>query len=124
MHRSLAATRGAAAAVAVIERERGIVRFAGVGNVCATIELAGATRSAVSHHGTLGHDVLRFQEFTYPWSPASILVLHSDGVSARWRLGDSPGLAARDPALIAGVLLRDHQRERDDATVLVVKDSP
>ena len=32
-----------------------------------------------------------------------------------------PGLAARDPALIAGVLYRDFCRGRDDATVVVAK---
>ncbi len=34
-----------------------------------------------------------------------------------------PGLAQRDPALIAGVLYRDFGRGRDDATVVVAKAS-
>jgi hypothetical protein len=48
-------------------------------------------------------------------------VLHSDGLSARWSLEDYPGLAERDPALIAGVLFRDFGRDRDDAVVVAVR---
>jgi hypothetical protein len=38
---------------------------------------------------------------------------------SRWSLEDYPGLAARDPAVIAGVLYRDFSRRRDDVTVVV-----
>jgi hypothetical protein len=34
-----------------------------------------------------------------------------------------PGLLARHPALMAGVLFRDFARERDDATALVLRDT-
>jgi hypothetical protein len=49
-----------------------------------------------------------------------VLILHSDGLSARWDLDDYAGLRRRHPALIAGVLFRDHRRLRDDASVVVV----
>ena len=38
----------------------------------------------------------------------------------RWNLADYPGLALRHPAVIAAVLLRDFDRGRDDATVVVL----
>jgi hypothetical protein len=47
--------------------------------------------------------------------------MHSDGVQSRWDLSKYPGLLSRQAAVIAGVLLRDFRRERDDASVLVVK---
>jgi hypothetical protein len=43
-------------------------------------------------------------------------------VNTRWDLSTFPGLINRKPMLIAGVLLRDFRRERDDASVLVVKE--
>jgi hypothetical protein len=61
----------------------------------------------------------KVQEFTYPWLPGALLVLHSDGLASQWRL--SPGLAAKDPSLIAGVLYRDFQRGRDDVTVVAAR---
>jgi hypothetical protein len=47
------------------------------------------------------------------------VVMHSDGVSARWSLSAYPGLFVRHAAVIAGILYRDHARSRDDATVVV-----
>ena len=41
--------------------------------------------------------------------------MHSDGLSASWAAERYAGLLARDPALLAGVLYRDHARGRDDA---------
>jgi hypothetical protein len=50
------------------------------------------------------------------------LVLHSDGIATQWDLARYPGLPSRDPSLIAGVLYRDFKRDRDDATVIVIKE--
>jgi anti-sigma regulatory factor (Ser/Thr protein kinase) len=122
IHLGLRATRGAAVALAEIDRRRGVIRFAGVGNIAATVISDGKTRSLVSLHGTAGHDVRRFQEFTSPWNQPDLLVLHSDGLSARWGLDAYPGLSQRHPMLLAAVLYRDYRRGRDDATVVAVRD--
>ena len=39
----------------------------------------------------------------------------------RWDLPSYSGLLARHPAVIGGALLRDFRRQRDDASVVVVK---
>ena len=75
----------------------------------------------VSVNGTAGMETQRIREFTYPWSAESTLAMHSDGISTHWCLTDYPGLAAHDPAVIAGVIYRDFARGRDDATVVVSK---
>jgi len=46
--------------------------------------------------------------------------MHSDGLSARWSYKDRQDLFMHHPAIIAALLYRDHTRERDDATVVVV----
>jgi hypothetical protein len=63
----------------------------------------------------------RVQEFKVEWPRDGVLIMHSDGLQSRWDLSRYPGLLARQPALIAGVLFRDFRRQRDDASVLVVK---
>jgi anti-sigma regulatory factor (Ser/Thr protein kinase) len=123
LHDGLRGTRGAAAAVAEIDPRQGIVRFAGVGNVAGTVYTDGPPRSMVSHHGTLGHQARRIHGFSYPWSPAGVIVLHSDGISSRWDLADYPGLAGRHPMLIAGVLYRDFARRTDDASIVVLRET-
>lgn len=121
MHDALRATRGAAVAVAQVQPAASRVVYCGVGNISATIVGGHQARHLVSQHGTLGRDVKRIQEFTYEWPADGVLVLHSDGVGTRWRLDDYPGLAARHPTVIAGVLHRDFARGRDDATTVVVQ---
>lgn len=121
LHDALKKTRGAAAAVAEIRPLAGTLTYAGVGNIAGSILSSTLSRSLVSHNGTLGHVMPRVQEFKVEWPRDGILVMHSDGLHSRWDLSRYSGLLARQPALIAGVLLRDFRRERDDASVLVLK---
>jgi anti-sigma regulatory factor (Ser/Thr protein kinase) len=123
-HGALRSTRGAALAAAAIDRLSRTVRFAGVGNIIGAVVTAQGMRSMASHNGIVGHELRRVQEFGYPWADDACVLLHSDGISARWRLDQHPGLIARDPALIAGIIFRDHQRGRDDATALAVRTRP
>jgi anti-sigma regulatory factor (Ser/Thr protein kinase) len=118
IHAALRSTRGAAVAVAEVRLDTRELRFVGVGNISGTVFADGASRSVVSHNGTAGVEARRVQEFVYPFPRGAVLVLHSDGLATHWRLERYAGLAARDPALIAGVLYRDFQRGRDDVTVL------
>lgn len=131
LHVALRPTRGAAVAVAEVRAGApgagapGEVRFAGVGNIAASVTGPdGESRSLVSHNGTVGHQLRKVQEFRVPWPAGAVLVLHSDGIRTQWRLGAAPGLARRDPTLVAAALWRDHARGRDDATVVVVRDAP
>jgi hypothetical protein len=117
-HRALAGSRGAAAASAQWDLATSKVTYAGVGNICATIT-NDRSQGMISHHGTLGVHLRRAQEFGYPCLPDSLIVMHSDGLSARWSLSAYPGLCRRHPAVIAAVLYRDFARPRDDATVIV-----
>lgn len=124
IHRALAPTRGAAVAIARVDVAQRLVRFVGVGNIAAAICSQGVVRRMVSHNGTAGHIAPRIREFTYPWSGSATIILHSDGLSAKWDLDSYPGLAASHPSLIAGVLFRDHRRGRDDASIVVMRAAP
>lgn len=118
-HGALAKTRGAAVSVAEIDHKKGLLNYAGIGNIAGAILKDGKTRSMISMNGTLGHTMGRIQQFSYPWENSSALIMHSDGLATRWSLEQFPGLAGRHPALIAGVLYRDFCRKRDDVTILV-----
>jgi hypothetical protein len=120
IHAALRSSRGAAVAVADIEPASHVVRFAGVGNIsAAVIPPDGAPRRLISHNGTAGHQFRKASEYTYRWTPDSLLLMHSDGLNTHWSLDAYPGLLLRHPSVIAGVLYRDHARGRDDATVVV-----
>jgi anti-sigma regulatory factor (Ser/Thr protein kinase) len=121
VHEALRKTRGAVAAVAEIRPREGSLVYAGVGNIAAVVLSRGMSRSLVSHNGTLGVATSRIQEFKSEWPSDGILVVHSDGLQSRWDLSPYAGLLARHPAVIGGALLRDFRRQRDDASVLVIK---
>jgi anti-sigma regulatory factor (Ser/Thr protein kinase) len=121
IHDALRKTRGAVAAIAEIRPKDKVIVYAGVGNISGVVLDEGQRRSLVSHNGTLGATVSRIQEFTSEWSSNSILILHSDGLQSKWDLTPYAGLMSRHPAVIGGALLRDFRRQRDDASVVVVK---
>lgn len=121
IHDALRGTRGAAVAVAELDVDAGMLRFAGVGNISATIIDSSARRSAVSLYGIVGHQMREVREYTYPWSAESTLIMHSDGLTTRWDLDAYPGLLGRDALLIAGVLWKDYRRQNDDSTVVVAR---
>ncbi len=121
LHRALMGGRGAAGACARLHVHESKVFYAGVGNICGSLADAQGARGMVSHNGTLGSQAPRTQQFVYDWPTDGLVVMHSDGLSARWRLAEYPGLFTRHPAVIAGVLYRDFARKRDDATVLVMR---
>jgi len=121
LHAALRPTRGAAAAVAVLDRAAGRVRYAGIGNVAGVLVGPGGRQGLVSLSGTLGHEVRKVSPFEYPWPAGGLLVMHSDGLGSQWDVGRYPGLISRHPALVAGVLYRDGRRGRDDVTVVVVR---
>lgn len=121
VHDGLKKTRGAVAAVAEIRPGEKILTYAAVGNTAASILSKGNSSSLVSHSGTLGVASPRIQEFRVEWPDDAILIMHSDGLTSRWDLSGYSGLLSRHPAIIGGALLRDFRRQRDDASVVVVK---
>ena len=122
VHQALRSSRGAAVAAAQIDGSRSTVTFAGVGNISAQIYSgAKSVQHLVSVNGTAGHHIQRIHEFRYPWPEHGMLVFFSDGLATGAGLNAHPGLALRDPSVIAGVLYRDFNRGHDDSTVVVAK---
>lgn len=120
LHQAMMGTRGGAGAVAQYDAQSGTLRFAGIGNIGATLITAESSRGLASHPGILGAQFRKAQGFDYPQAQGQLLVMFSDGLQSRWSLRDYPGLVYRHPAVIAAVLHRDFCRGRDDVTVLVM----
>ncbi|RKQ87202.1 anti-sigma regulatory factor (Ser/Thr protein kinase) [Solirubrobacter pauli] len=121
IHGALRATRGAAGAVAYWNRRTGALQYAGIGNIAASIVVAGESRSLVSMPGILGHGIQRPRVFDYELPPGGLLVMHSDGLRSGWDLAAYPGIVRRDPLATAAVLIRDFERGRDDVSVVVAR---
>ncbi|HEX6643381.1 MAG TPA: ATP-binding SpoIIE family protein phosphatase [Gemmatimonadales bacterium] len=121
MHGALRETRGAAVAVAEIDRARSEVRYAGVGNIAGLLVAGTAPRWMVSQNGIVGHQPRPVHETAYPWTSETAVVLHSDGIRNGWKPEGYPGLLRRDPALATAVLYRDFGRGRDDSSAVICR---
>jgi anti-sigma regulatory factor (Ser/Thr protein kinase) len=121
MHGALSSTRGAAAAVATIDSNDDTLKYCGVGNISGILQVDYKSRNLISHNGTLGHNARKIQQFDFDFPRGALLIMFSDGLTSHWALADYPGLAARHPGLIAAVLYRDHERGRDDVSVVVLR---
>ncbi|RYF47449.1 MAG: signal peptide peptidase SppA [Cytophagaceae bacterium] len=126
IHRALSHTRGAAVAVARINHRAGELTYSGLGNISGMVLHHESAQTLMTLDGIVGQIARRFHTVTYPWNSDSILVMHSDGLSARVRLDSDayPGILNKHPQLIASLLMRDARRGKDDATVLVAKGRP
>jgi anti-sigma regulatory factor (Ser/Thr protein kinase) len=119
VHRRMAGTRGGA--VGIVQLSGSMARFAGLGNIAASILSDGTRKSMLSVPGIAGFQARVIRQFEYDVPPGAAVILHSDGISSRWEVAAVPGLAARDPLVIAAVLLAEAGQHRDDAGVLVLK---
>jgi len=122
IHRALRGTRGAAVAVASLDRAKRLVHYAGIGNIVGVVVSPAKTQFMISHNGTAGHEAVHFQQFLYPFPETSLLIMHSDGLTTSWNLGAYPGLQWRHPSVVGGTVYRDASRNRDDACIIVAKD--
>ncbi|MCO8268994.1 SpoIIE family protein phosphatase [Actinoplanes sp. TRM 88003] len=122
LHRRMNHTRGAAVAIAELDPDAGLVRYAGLGNISGTIiPPVGPRRGMISLPGIAGHQRRQVREYDYPITPDAIVLMHSDGVVDRWNTAEYPGLFTRSPLVIAATVLRDAGTRRDDAGVLVAR---
>lgn len=121
IHTAMRPTRGGAVAVADLDLERRTVRFAGLGNIAATVVADGRKNGMVSVPGIAGYQARTIRTFDYPLPEDATVVLHSDGLTERWSAENRGRLFSRDPLLIAATLLRDAGVRRDDAGVLVAR---
>jgi anti-sigma regulatory factor (Ser/Thr protein kinase) len=121
IHTALRPTRGAAVALLDIDWNRNELLAASIGNLVVAIATDAGSKRVPSYNGIVGHATPTVRELPYPIEPHSIVIMHSDGLTASWQLERYPGLLRHHAAVIAGVLYRDCTRRRDDSMVVVVK---
>jgi anti-sigma regulatory factor (Ser/Thr protein kinase) len=121
VHDALRATRGAVMGAVVVDPERASFHYAGVGNVEVRVFGSDDPARPIPTNGTLGARLSNVRVWPHRWREGTTLVLASDGISATWDIATYPGLLNKSPQLLAGVLLRDFNRNSDDATVLVYR---
>ncbi len=120
-HEELRRTRGAAVSILHLDIAEATIRCCGAGNVLARVISGVSDRAVLTQHGTVGLQIRRPEEVLQPWPDHAVLIVHSDGIESRWGADRLMPVLGRDPQLVAAILIRDHCRGRDDATVVVMR---
>lgn len=119
IHGRLKSTRGAA--IFLLKANAEMLHTTGVGNIRAIWQSPLKVKNLISQNGTAGVQMRTVKEFVEPWDGSGYLVLHSDGIYSRFSLTDYPGLMAKHPSIVAGLIIRDFCRGTDDATIIVAR---
>ena len=120
-HQALQDTRGAVMAVARLDHAAGVLTHAGAGNITSHLYRPRASRRFAPASCVLGArgPEPRLREDCEPLVPRPLLVMFTDGVSARADVSEDLELLRQHPVVVAHQLLVRHGRATDDALVLV-----
>jgi anti-sigma regulatory factor (Ser/Thr protein kinase)/serine/threonine protein phosphatase PrpC len=119
--RACRATRGVVMALARFDSGGTQLTFASIGNIEVRVFGSVEPMNFVLRRGIVGLNAPNPVVTHHRWQPHYTLVLHSDGLTTRWRWTDFPDLDSASASAIARRLLLALARHEDDATVLVVK---
>ncbi len=120
LHSELKGTRGAAAGVAVVDRQLGEVRYAGVGNTVARTFGQGEVRLH-SVDGTLGQYLRSPKLQSVKLTSRGVLLLYTDGVRSSFELDDYAQLLYESASHISKKVVERFGRSYDDATCVAVR---
>ena len=112
-------TRGAVGAVVALDRSKGTLRYAAIGNISTLIVQGKTVRRLVVRDGLLGGRATTPHQETLDVEPNAILIMHSDGLNTLRALDTRTSLLQRSAPVIAADLLADNLRGRDDASIIV-----
>lgn len=119
--RACRATRGVVMALARFDGDGTRLTFAGIGNIEVRVFGSVEPINFAVRRGIVGVNAPNPAVTQHRWQPNQVLVLHSDGLTTRWRWEDFRDLRSASASAIARRLLQALARDDDDATVLVVK---
>jgi anti-sigma regulatory factor (Ser/Thr protein kinase)/serine/threonine protein phosphatase PrpC len=119
--RTCRGTRGVVMALARFDRASQTVATASVGNI-ETRLIGGGNRSNIAvRRGIVGLNAPNPVIAEHPWTPASLLIMHSDGLRTQWEWDEFRRLSWEAPGMIAQRMLCALGKIDDDATVLVAR---
>jgi len=122
IHTSIRKTRGIVAAVVIINPERKVWRFCGIGNIATRFSGVHSARSYLSYNGIVGHNIpgsLYDQELDQ--QEYHQITLCSDGIRSRWQQAKLPDIGRQDLIVQAAAIYKEFARRNDDMSVIIGK---
>ncbi len=123
LHERFQGSRGAAIGLCSITPGDGTVRYVGIGNTAMRRFGDGESR-LVSQDGVLGQNMRTPLLQTMQLQAGDVVILHTDGISARFTEKDYPGLMSHPAQEVAEKIVQRFGKEHDDAACIVVRYQP
>lgn len=124
MNEALQGTRGAVASVVRIERDRGRLSYAGVGNITTLLVQGKRAKRLPVRDGLLGGTRSSPHAEEFEIDGNTTVIMHSDGIATLRGLEERTSLLHRSAPVLATRLLDEFTRGRDDASIVVSRMSP
>ena len=120
--KNLKHSRGLVATIVTLDHKNKQWQLCGVGNISTRLQKGLENKNYICNNGIIGFNIpTRIENSLHEMEKFQQLILCSDGIKTRWDLGKYPGILKYDPIIIAAVLYKDHSRQTDDMTAVVVK---
>lgn len=122
INRNLKHTRGLVATIATLDHQTKQWELCGVGNISTRLQKGLENKNYICHNGIIGFNIpARLENSRYDMEKFQQLILCSDGIKTRWDLVKYPGVLKYDPMILASILYKDHGRQTDDMTAVIIK---
>lgn len=118
-HAALHGTRGAVMGLLTFDLQQRKVTYIGVGNIGAQVYSSSSIKP-ISKNGIIGYRLPTLLKLSYSYNSGDTFVLYSDGVSSRFNL-DNQISTTMEPQSLAELILKQHGKDSDDATIVVVR---
>ncbi len=123
LHQRFQGSRGAAIGLCAIDTASGRLDYVGVGNT--TLRRFGKGESRlVSQDGVLGQNMRSLKLQTMQLEAGEVLLMHTDGISARFGDTEYPGLRLHPAQQVADNIVQRFAKDHDDAACVVLRYQP
>lgn len=121
--RACQATRGVVMMLMLIDTTRRTFTVASVGDIELRVWGSAERLALIPRRGVVGLNAPQPATAEHPYTAATVLIMHSDGLRSRWDFKDFPWIGHESASIAAQRLLTALARDDDDATVLVVRNA-
>ncbi len=119
VHQAIKGTRGAVIGIIHIDTEACKIAFTGIGNIEGFLITPTGKKNLLSFGGIVGHNIRTPRVFEFPFQPGDSICMYTDGINSRWRIDDINW--SNPPQQNAELLINNHSRLNDDATILIIR---
>lgn len=122
LHPDLKQTRGAVVNIVHIDTVGHQLSYSGVGNISMKVISASGIKGCLSYNGIVGHIMPAVvNNHLLQVNRNDLVVLHSDGISARWDMQKYPAITSCHPSILCAAIYKDFDRGTDDSSIVVIK---